>query len=194
MIIGITGNSGAGKSHLIKNLDFEYFLIDADKIGHYCLQMADCKAEIIENFSVNIIENGEINRKKLGEIVFQDKSKLEKLTEITHRYILNEINRLISENSERFSIIIIDAPLLIESGLNKKCDKTILVTADNDEKIKRIVERDNISEKIAFGRIAKQTIDIVQEKNVDIVFENSYNLKAILNFNNIIKELNSNRT
>ncbi len=190
MILGITGNSGAGKSFLIKNIEVEYFLIDADKIGHSCLQMADCKAEIVDNFGLAIIENGEINRKKLGEEVFTDNLKLERLTEITHRYILREIDRLILENNS-YSLIIIDAPLLVESGLHKKCDKTILVMGSSKEKLKRIMVRDNITLEIAEGRLSKQTNDVDQEKNVDIVFENSYNLKAIVNFNNLIDKINS---
>ncbi len=189
MILGITGNSGVGKSFLIKNIEQDYFLIDADKIGHKSLLMTDCKAEILNNFGVNLLDDGEINRKKLGEIVFKDKLKLEQLTEITHRYILKEIDALILDNLDRYNLIIIDAPLLIEAGLHRKCDKTILVTATFEEKVKRIIERDNISEDLAKGRLSKQTKDELQEKNVDIVFENSYNLKAITSFNNIISDL-----
>ncbi len=189
MILGITGNSGVGKSFLIQNLKVDYFLIDADKIGHKCLLMTECKAEIVSVFGNEVLENDEINRKKLGEIVFLDKEKLKRLTEITHKYILKEIERLILENLNKFKLIIIDAPLLVEAGLHKKCDKSILVTAEYSEKIKRIMERDNISEELAVGRLSKQSNDSLLEKNVDIIFENSYNLKAINSFNNIVNAI-----
>ncbi len=100
-----------------------------------------------------------------------------------------EINKLILENINNYKLIIIDAALLVESGLSAKCDKTILVTADFDVKVSKIMERDNISEEIAVGRLKKQASDEIQQKNVDIVFENSYNLKAIEKFNNIIKNI-----
>ncbi len=189
MIIGITGNSAVGKSFLIKNIQKDYFLIDADKIGHYVLLMDNCKAEIVEVFGNGILEDGEIIRKRLGEIVFNDKLLLNKLTEITHRYILKEINILIENNKNKYDIIILDAALLIESGLHQNCDKTILVTAKYEQKVAKMVERDNICKELAKARLDKQTNDIKNQKYVDIVFENSYNLKAIQNFNNIINRM-----
>ncbi len=189
MIIGITGNSAVGKSFLIRNIEKDYFLIDADKIGHSVLLMADCKAEVVNIFGNEILQDGEIVRKRLGEIVFNDKNLLNKLTKITHYYILKEIDSLIEENKNKHKIIILDAALLIESGLHEKCDKTILVTASYEQKIAKMVERDNISEELAKARLDKQTNDSKNQKNVDIVFENSYNLKAIQNFNNIINRM-----
>ncbi len=189
MIVGITGNSGVGKSFLIKNIKRTKYVIDADRIGHECLLMAECKTEIVAEFGDRILNSSEIDRKKLGKIVFLDKAKLEILTTITHKYILNEINYLIEINKSNYELIIIDAPLLVEAGLHKKCDKSILVTASFDEKIKRIVERDKISKEVAEGRLNKQSKDETQQKNVDIVFENGYNLKSIENFNMIINKI-----
>lgn len=189
MLIGITGNSGVGKSHLIKNVNRPYYLIDADKIGHECLFMPDCKAEIVDVFGSDILENDEINRKKLGSIVFLDKTLLEQLTQITSKYILKEIEKQIEENSSKYELLILDAPLLVEYGLHKKCDKTILIIADYEDKIKRIMERDGITEEVAIGRLNKQKDDVVQQKNVDITFENGYNLKSIENFNNLINDI-----
>ncbi len=189
MIIGITGNSSVGKSFLIEKLEMNYFLIDADKIGHTVLKLPKCKDEVLSFFGEEILDNNEINRKRLGEIVFNDKEKLEVLTEITHRYILKQIDNILAENIDLYELIIIDAALLIESGLYKKCDKTILVVATYDEKIRRIVERDNVSRELAIARLEKQTDDDVNKKYVDIVFENSYNLKTIQLFNELVNRV-----
>ncbi len=190
MVIGITGNSGAGKSFLVKNINTSHFLIDADKIGHQCLLDFECKKEVVDFFGKEVLNNeGNIERSKLGNIVFDDKEKLENLTKITHKHIIKKIKSLVDENNGENKLIIIDAALLIEANLQNICDKTILIVANNENKINNIVKRDGITRELAEKRLSSQTKDNVQEKNVDIVFENSYNLKVVDEFNSLIKSL-----
>ncbi len=190
MVIGVTGNSGAGKSYLVENIKSKHFLIDADKIGHECLLDDECKQEVLECFGLGILnELGEIDRAKLRNIVFNDKEKLANLTTITHKHIIKKIKCLVEENNGADKLVIIDAALLIESNVSQICDKTILITASNEKKINNVVKRDGIDFELAEKRLNSQTKDEIQEKNVDIVFKNSYNLKVVEEFNSLINEL-----
>ncbi len=192
MIFGITGKTGSGKSFLIrnfaKNSNKSIYRIDVDKVGHQCLTIGDCKKEIINIFGDEILENNEINRSKLGEIVFSNKQLLEKLNQITHKYILEQIeNKLEEFKSKKCDLIIIDAALLFEIGLDKECDKTILITSSDKERADKIIKRDNISYETAYNRLDKQTSDVLQSTRVDISIQNKYDKKSI---NNFIQKMN----
>ncbi len=172
MIIGITGNSGAGKSTVVQYFSDKFLIVDADKIGHNILYDGRCKDEVVSFFGENITEDNKIIRSRLGEIVFNDKKKLDALTKITHKYIIKHILDIFEENKKNFDIII-DAPLLFESGLNEYCDITILIHANYDTKINRIVKRDNITKELAQARLDKQTVNDELVKKCDYVIENS---------------------
>ncbi len=190
MVIGVTGNSGAGKSFLVKNIATKHFLIDADKIGHDCLLDLDCKKEVLDYFGYDILnDENNIDRAKLRDIVFNDKEKLENLTSITHKHIIMKIKNLVSENNGEDKLVIIDAALLIEANLQSICDKTILITAKHENKVENVIKRDGISKELAEKRLGAQAKDEFQQKNVDIVFENSYNLKIVDEFNSLINNL-----
>ncbi len=194
MIIGITGNSGSGKSSLLKNTNFDknIFIIDADKIGHEILLTKECKEEVLGFFGKGIVVDGEISRKLLGEIVFNDKGKLAKLTEITHKYILEEVRKKICENDKKYDIIFIDAALLIESGMYKSCDFNILVTTSLENKISRIQERDGISYELAVARLDKQSKEDYLKEHCDFVIENFEFEKSVENFKKIISKWENN--
>ncbi len=190
MVIGVTGNSGAGKSFLVKNIEAKHFLIDADKIGHDCLLDLECKNELLDYFGLEILDNdNNISRVKLGNIVFNDKEKLVNLTNITHKHIIKKIKGLVEENNGDNKLVIIDAPLLIEANLQNICDKTILITAKYENKVENIMKRDGITKDLAEKRLKSQTKDEIQQKNVDIVFENRYNLKIVDEFNSLLNIL-----
>ncbi len=194
MIIGVTGNSGSGKSSLLRNvcIDKNFLIIDADKVGHKILLTKECKEEVLEFFGENIVIDGEISRKLLGEIVFNDKEKLAKLTEITHKYILEEVRKKICENNKKYDIIFIDAALLIESGMSKMCDYNILVTASLENKISRIMERDGITFDLANARLDKQSKDSYLEKHCDFIIENFEFETSLENFKKIISKWENN--
>lgn len=175
MVFGITGNSGSGKSTLVNGFksDYNIYIIDADKIGHSVLLMDKCKEEVLSNFGNEILENGEISRKKLGEVVFSDKVKLNLLTKITHKYIISEIKALLFKNKEKYDIIFLDAALLIESRLYDLCDVNILIKASLESKKNRIMLRDSLSEVEAVKRLEKQTDEVYLGSFCDVVIENN---------------------
>lgn len=179
-VVGITGASGAGKSHISQKLrDLGYEVIDADKTAHESINKSACKEELCEYFGKEILNGENIDRKKLGKIVFQNPEKLEKLNEITHKYILSDIADQIKKTKGK--TVFVDGAVLIESGM--KCDIMIGVLADKKIRIERIVSRDRITEESAQKRILAQQDDGFYRKNCDFVIINNggdVDLSAIL--------------
>ena len=173
-VIGLTGGSGSGKSTLAALMQHKGFdIIDADKIARDIVKKGEkALLEITEEFGESVIlENGELDRKKLASIVFTNREKLEKLNKITHKYITEVIKKRLSENEGRVSVI--DAAVLKESGIIDICDYVILVVADKDIRVKRIMERDGITEKAALDRINSQESDEKYAQHADLVIDNS---------------------
>ena len=131
-----------------------YKIVDLDKITHEIYKTdKECVNEVKQAFGDEIIdENGDIIRKKLGEIVFCDKEKLNILNEIVHKYILKKALEEIKLNNN----VVVDAPLLFEAGLDKVCDITLGIISQRDKNAKRIQVRDNISIELAKSRLDKQ--------------------------------------
>lgn len=173
MIVGITGGSGTGKSTACRFFrENGWFIIDADSVAReVCSKGTRCLGEIKAQFGAGIIdEDGNLKRKELGEIVFSDKSRLDKLNSITHKYIVEEIKNRAKNNDGN---IVIDAPLLLETGLDSLCDKTLCVLADEDIRIKRICKRDMISAETAKNRIASQREDGYYRERCDFSVTNN---------------------
>ena len=169
-IIGITGGSGAGKSYIsqeLRNLGFP--VIDADKIAHKSIDKKACREELCSYFGQDILKGGSIDRKKLGKIVFSDPKKLEKLNQITHKYILSDIADEIEKACG--DAVFVDGAVLIESGM--KCDIMIGVLADKKMRVSRIMRRDGITQKTAEERICAQKPDLFYEKNCDMIIKNN---------------------
>ena len=196
-IIGLTGGSGAGKGEVCKAfLSFGIESIDTDKISREVTHKgSDCLKELVENFSDVILnDSGELNRKKLFDIAFESKENHMMLNKITHRHILNECNRIIADMQNSGSkAVIIDAPLLFESGFDKTCDIVISVVADLDKRLQRIIKRDNITPEQFELRINNQKNDEFFIENSDYVIYNDsdYNnvyIQISKIYNTIFKE------
>lgn len=182
--IGLTGGTGSGKSVVSQYLTKrDAFIIDCDKIAHgILLPKKPAYKQIIDYFGTEILdENKAIIRRKLGDIVFSNKDKLEFLNNCTHRYIGMEINEILKlkKSESGYSCIVIDAPLLIEANLIPICSNVWVVYADESIRIKRIMERDNISFEQAKNRIHNQKKWEEYEKYADVVIDNSGDLKFV---------------
>lgn len=182
MIIGITGSSGAGKSIISEILEMEYQakIINADEIARrLSYENDDYLTEIVASFGTEILlDTGELDRRKLADIIYKSEEKRKDLNAITFKYIIAEIKRAIRETQEK--LIIIDAPLLFEANLQSLCDVTIAVITRNLEiQITRIMERDAITKEQAMNRlkaqhsnefyISKCSYSIVNEGNIQEV-------------------------
>ena len=178
MIIGITGNSGSGKSEVAKILAKKIGakIIDADEVVKELSEPGQKYYEkIVELFGENILNNNKLNRPKIAEIIYNDKTKREALNKITYIYIVDEIKKRAQKEKE----LIIDAPLLFESKLDKICDYTIAVLADEEVKTKRICKRDNIDVKIAKSRLKIQQDDEFYIKRANKIIQNNGEMNDI---------------
>lgn len=173
-VIGITGSSGSGKSTLTKILANELNakpIYSDEVVKKMHKKGTNYYKKIVETFGEEILnENKEINRKKLAEIIFSKEEDRNKMNEITKTYVLEEIKRQIKETKKE--IVIVDAPILIESGLNKECNIIIAVTCNRKTQIERICKRDNIEEKEAIARLNSQKSNEYYKKYADYVVEN----------------------
>ena len=161
-IVGITGLIASGKSTLSSYLKYQgYKIVDADAISIDITKKDRIGyAKVIEEVGRDILSsNGEIDRAKLSNIVFNDKNALKKLNDTLHPLIFQEIDRQLDLYKDE-KILFLDAHLLFEAKLDKKCDEIILVVCDEEVQISRIQKRDNkdydSAKKIIDSQIAKE--------------------------------------
>ena len=188
MIIGITGGTGCGKTTLLKTIAEKGGLIlDCDAIYHELLATDISLLNAIETRFPGTVENGTLQRKKLGAIVFSDEKSLEDLNKITHGAIKAEVLRLLAHKPK---LAAIDAIGLFEGGLAELCDTTVAVTAPEEVRIQRLMLRDNISEDYARSRIAAQHPESWFREHCDCTLENNgtekqFSEKCLAFFNNL---------
>lgn len=159
-IFGITGATGAGKSTVSELFRKNgIYVADADAAAKAVVKPGmPCLLELSEAFGSGIInEDRSLNRRKLAAIVFSDKNKLKLLNSITHRYITEYVKNEI--NSSNASIAAVDGAVIIGSPVEKLCRILVVVTADNDIRLNRIMSRDGISREEAQNRINSQMSD-----------------------------------
>ena len=173
-IIGLTGGTGTGKTtalNVLKKLGG--VCIDADEVYHDLLLNCEEMINEIKSAFPALDAEGPLDRKKLGEIVFNDSGELKKLNEITHKYVCRRIMEIIEKNS-RAPFAAIDAVELVESGAGEMCDTIVAIIAPVSMRIDRIMSREGISMGYATMRIAAQKSDKYYEENCDIVIRNDY--------------------
>ena len=171
MIIGITGGTGCGKTTLLNCIrDAGGLILDCDIIYHELLASDRNMLDAIEARFSGTVENGALNRKKLGSIVFADTAALEDLNRITHSAVKQEVLRRLNTTP---ALAAIDAIGLFEGGLAELCDVTVAVTAPIEQRVQRLIARDGISEDYARSRIAAQKSEEWFRSRCDAVLENS---------------------
>ena len=158
IVIGITGPTGAGKTTALNALvSLGGVVIDADAVYH---DLTRCSLPMREELCArygDVYDGDELDRKKLGAIVFQDEQALADLNAITHKYVVAETERRIEQaRAEGRPAAAVDAIALFESGLDKICDVLLAVTAPADLRVKRIMAREGISEEYARMRVSAQ--------------------------------------
>ena len=174
MIIGITGSFGSGKTTVAKMFArLGAYAIDADKVYHSLIRRVEgCHKKIVKCFGKDVLDaSGRIDREKLGKIVFKDRTKLKLLNSITHPEIVKEIKRIAKSKKREF--IIVDAPLLIESGFYKEVDRVILVANKKEDQIKRIRESAGLPAKETLKRIRMQMPFKKKLAFADFIIDNS---------------------
>lgn len=173
-VIGLTGGIGSGKSAAQRYITSKMIpVIDADKIAREIVNpKSEALIDIQKTFgSIVLKKDGSLNRKALGEIVFSNKEKLDILNGIMHTRILDEIRRRLSLINE--PLVMIDAPLLIETGLYKMVDEVWVIDLPIHLQIERVKKRDQLSESEISKRIQSQLPREERKKYADVIIDNS---------------------
>lgn len=177
-IIGLCGGSGSGKGAVSSLFDaYGIPSIDTDAVYHdITSHPSDCLDALASEFGPSVVNAGRLDRATLREIVFNapgSAEKLNRLNAITHKYIIDETEKIISAyEKDGFRGVIIDAPLLFESGLDKRCDTVIAVLANREVRIARIMLRDGITLDAARARIDSQLSDAELVNRANIIIRN----------------------
>ena len=180
--VGLTGSIGTGKSTVSKIFQkLGAYVIDADKVVHGFLQDEKVKEEIKQVFGDDIFDSsGNIDRKKIARIIFNNPEMKKKLEGILHPKVRQQIEHFIKKvyEKDKNAVIIAEIPLLIETGLYKNYDKVIVVYAPKDLQLKRLLNK-GFSEEEALSRINSQ-MDIEEKlKYADIFIENTGSLEEL---------------
>ena len=177
-IVGVTGNICAGKSAVCNILeDIGAQIIDADIITHDVMKSyGPVFKDIVEEFGEKILNNkGEIDRKILGQIVFSDKLSLNRLELLLHPMIRSKIEETILDSND--GVIVVEAIKLLESGLSNHCDSVWVVNASFEQRLERLIQRDNINAKEAQNRLHMQGPQELKLQQADVIIANSRSLE-----------------
>ncbi|QTQ39623.1 dephospho-CoA kinase [Lactobacillus taiwanensis] len=175
--LGLTGGIASGKStadDFFKKKNIP--IIDSDLIAHKIMEVGQAGYQaVVDYFGSKILtDNQTINRRKLGEIVFNDQAKLKKLNSLTHPLVHQEIKRQMEHyrlNQEK--LVVIDVPLLFESGFESLCDGVLVISISPELQLKRLMKRNNFTEKEALSRINNQMPLSEKEKRATYVVANT---------------------
>lgn len=178
MVIGITGGIGSGKSVVTSLLrdKFGVAVIDTDTIGHEVMEIGkSAYKKVVKAFGYKVLaEDGSINRKKLGNLVFENKELLSKLNSIIHPAVEMEVDKRIDEFIKKnYKYIALETALLIKVGYNIKCDKIWFVYADKDVRLKRLYDYRGMDREKAIKIFESQSSEEEFREIADDVIDNS---------------------
>lgn len=188
--VAITGNIASGKSVVEEILREKSFkVLNTDDVAHNLLRNEQVKNKIVLEFhGYDILENNEISRPKLGKIIFEDKNLRKKLESILHPLVKDEVRRFFRRCSDE-KIAFVTVPLLFEAKFETLFDKIVLIYANDDIRLKRLMERNNLPLEYAKNRMNMQ---MSQDKKISlsdyVIYNNGYledlykNVEEVLNF------------
>lgn len=180
LTIGLTGQTGSGKSTVSQILSsMGFYTIDCDNISRLITEKGSpVLSDISSAFGVDVIKgNGELDRTLLAQRAFATKEATLILNNITHPVITNLVKKKVAGAFfNGYDVVVIDAPVLFESGIDKACDIIVSVVANEDIRLRRILERDCIDEDYARLRIKAQHDEEYYKSKSDIIINNDSNL------------------
>lgn len=180
MYIGLSGGIGSGKSTVAKMFgELGAVIIDADAIAREVLEPGQVGYEsVLQAFGDSVLDNsGNIDRKKLAEIVFQDQSQLAALESIVHPAVIARVAQ-IRESLPDSAVVIYDTPLLVEKQLQNQFDKVVIVTADESVRKERLLHR-GLERLDIDARIANQATDSQRAQVADFVITNNESIDQL---------------
>lgn len=176
IVIGVAGGIASGKSTVARVFErLGARVLDADAIGHGLLRTDRLRDAIRETFGEGVLtEEGEVDRQALGRVVFSDEAARHRLNRLVRPAIRAEIRRRTAEmRGEGYDgVVVVDAPLLVDTGPTDLADQVILVTAPASRRKERLILRNSLTEREAEQRIAAQVSDEKQARWADFILEN----------------------
>ncbi|TEB09547.1 dephospho-CoA kinase [Pelotomaculum propionicicum] len=182
IVIGLTGNIGSGKSTVARRLaELGAKIIDADKVARQVVMPGSpCLEEIAKEFGRGILNaRGELDRKKMADVVFADSQARVRLNNIIHPWITREIRQEVSRHKNHpellgpAGVLVVDAPLLIETGLQHNVDEVWVVKVNLQEQLRRLAKRDGLAPQEVMNRLDAQLPQIEKLKYARRVIDNS---------------------
>lgn len=191
VIIGLTGGIGSGKSTIAEVFDvLKIPVFNSDIEAKQLYSHPEIKQQIIKLFGNVYNQQNQLDKKALANIVFNDDEKLKQLNNIIHPAVKTLFETWVNKNNQT-PILIKEAAILIESGAAKQVDKIIVVTAPEKERIKRVMQRDNVSEKEVIARMRKQLPEEKLITHADFIIKNDNQHLVIPQILDIVKKLNN---
>lgn len=181
IVIGLTGGIGSGKSEVSRILrGFAAEIVDADKVGHEAyLKGTETYNELVTEFGDIVRQNGEIDRQKLGSIVFAQPSARKRLNEIVHPRMYAMVAERIQAIRLKGAVAVLDAAILIEAGWDELVDEIWVVSAPEELVIERISGRNGMSSEQIQQRIRSQLSPKERRKYATVVINNDGNLDQL---------------
>ena len=175
--IGLTGMSGSGKSFVSEIFQrYGIFSVNSDKIVHELYQTKNACTEALAHAFGNAVlfDDFSVDRKTLAAIVFSSDEKLKLLNQTVHPHVLSKIDEIATENEARgASALLLEAPQLFESGLDKTCDYIVSVIANHQTRVERLILRDGITSEMVESRLSHQYSDEFFREHSDFCIENN---------------------
>jgi dephospho-CoA kinase len=176
-LVGLIGGIGSGKSVVAGFLaELGAKVIEADKLGHDALRQPDIKEQVVERWGEDILNaRGEVDRKKVGAIVFGDASEREALERIVHPLIERRIREEIDKGrqDENVNLVVLDAAILLEAGWGQNCDMVVFVDAPREERLKRLAQQRGWSTEEVEAREKAQLSLETKKARADLILDNS---------------------
>lgn len=186
-VLGLTGGIATGKSTVVNIFhQFGFPIVDADKIARQVVEPGTPGLmDIVTFFGPDILtDEGTLNRKKLGTIIFEDEQKRTILNQLLSKYIQTAILKEIEKKQGTSSLVVVDIPLLFEGGYEVYMDQVAVVYIPESLQVQRLMERDHLTEQAALQRIHSQWPIETKKKLADVIFDNQKNraqTKIIIN-------------
>ena len=181
LVIGLTGGIASGKSTISSILKaVGWPVIDADLIARQIVMPGSKGLEqIVNRFGPQMLNSdGTLDRKKLGKTFFDDPKKLSDLDKIEHPLIQEAIDSQLDEfKKQHLPVVVLDVPLLFETGMDEECDLTVLAVVDQATQLKRLMKRDQISKMDAVKKISSQMSLKEKMQRADVIIDNNGTLE-----------------
>ncbi|MFH1775476.1 MAG: dephospho-CoA kinase [Chloroflexota bacterium] len=182
-VIGLTGGIGSGKSTVAQFLaELGAVIIDADKVGHEALESgSEIWREVVAAFGRQVLTpSGDIDRRKLGEMVFASPEALSRLNRIMHPRMYDMVAAQLDEHRRRGDrVVVLEAPLLLEGGWTPLVDEVWVTVAAEDTVLKRLKERSGLSEEDSLARIRSQLPAAERTRRADVLINTDGDLSEL---------------